>query len=83
VATRVIAAIEAHMNQRLTFPHSGSSRENLAPGLRVTVHRPYVIYYVVSPREVTIVRVLHGARDLDAIADKGGFSTDWPGVQED
>jgi hypothetical protein len=28
---------------------------------------------LVDPSELIVVRVLHGARDVDAIADKGGF----------
>jgi toxin ParE1/3/4 len=45
----------------------------MAPGLRVTFHRTYAIYYRPDPEEVVIVRVLHGARDVTAIADRGGF----------
>jgi toxin ParE1/3/4 len=48
-------------------------REQLASGLRVTFHSPYAIYYCVHVDAVVIVRVVHGARDIAAIAERGGF----------
>jgi toxin ParE1/3/4 len=55
------------------FPLSGAAREQLAPDLRVTFHRPYAIYYRPVAGAVVIVRVLHGARDAAAISGRGGF----------
>jgi len=45
----------------------------LGPDLRVKLHGSYAAYYLPTPREVIIVRVLHGARDAVDIADRGGF----------
>jgi toxin ParE1/3/4 len=56
------------------FPLSGPARDQLAPGLRVTFHSPYTIYYTPVPDAVVIVRVLHGARDVSALAERGGFA---------
>jgi toxin ParE1/3/4 len=56
------------------FPLSGPARDQLAPGLRVTFHSPYAIYYTPVPDAVVIVRVLHGARDVSALAERGGFA---------
>jgi toxin ParE1/3/4 len=42
--------------------------------LRVTFHRPYAIYYKPLSDAVVIVRVIHGARDVAALAERGGFS---------
>lgn len=50
---------------------SGPEREHLGPGLRVTFHQKYAIYYLVRPGELVIVRVIHGARDITTIADRG------------
>jgi toxin ParE1/3/4 len=58
----------------LDFPLSGPPREQFAAGLRVMFEGKYAIYYTVSETEVTLVRVLHGARDAAAIAERGGFS---------
>jgi len=56
------------------FPFSGPTRDQLAPDLRVTFHSPYAIYYRPLPEAVVIVRVIHGARDIAALAERGGFS---------
>ena len=56
------------------FPLSGPSREQLAPGLRVTFHQPYAVYYTALDDAVLIIRVLHGARDVAALAEHGGFA---------
>jgi toxin ParE1/3/4 len=74
VATRFVTAIEAHFEPLLHFPFSGPAREQLASGLRVTFHSPYAIYYLPLSDAVVIVRVLHGARDMTALAERGGFA---------
>lgn len=56
------------------FPLAGPARERLAPGLRVTFHQAYAIYYAPLAEAVVIVRVLHGARDAVALAERGGFA---------
>ena len=56
------------------FPSSRPPREQLSAGLRVTFESNYAIYYVHDEREVVIVRVLHGACDAAALAERGGFS---------
>lgn len=52
----------------------GAPRPVLGPDLRAMFHPPYAIYYVVHEDAETIVtgvRVLHGARDIAAIAERG------------
>jgi plasmid stabilization system protein ParE len=41
--------------------------------LREVVFRGYRIVYLLRPRVVTVVRVVHGARDLDALAEGEGW----------
>lgn len=36
-------------------------------------HHPYAIYYTPLPDAVVIVRVIHGARDVTALAEEGAF----------
>jgi len=55
------------------FPLAAPAREQLAPGLRVTFRGAYAIYYQPLPGEIVLIRVLHGARDVAAIAEQGGF----------
>jgi toxin ParE1/3/4 len=74
VANRFVTAIEAAFEPLRHFPLSGPAREQLAPGLRVIFHQAYAIYYTPLAEEVVIVRVLHGARDVAALAERGGFA---------
>jgi toxin ParE1/3/4 len=66
-------AIEQALHPLLQMPLMGSQREYLGVGLRVIFHSPYAIYYLPTETEVVIVRVLHGARDVVAIANQGGL----------
>ncbi|MFH2009283.1 MAG: type II toxin-antitoxin system RelE/ParE family toxin [bacterium] len=60
---RIIAA--AH---RFTeHPELGRLREDLAPNLRCFPEVRYLICYRVREDNIEIARVLHGARDLDAM----------------
>ena len=56
------------------FPHSGPAREQLAKGLRAGFSGRYVLYYRAADTALTIVCVLHGARDIAAISSSGGFA---------
>jgi len=47
--------------------HMGRSRSELAPDLRSFAVGQYVIFYLPLPKGVEIVRVLHGARDIESI----------------
>jgi len=49
------------------FPGSGVERLDLGPGVRTIVKRPYLIVYQKADGLVRILRVLHGAQDIDAI----------------
>ena len=69
-----MAAIKAACEPLRLFPLAGPRRESLAPGLRVTFHSPYVIYYTPQPDAVVVIRVLHGARDVAALAERGAFA---------
>ena len=60
------------------MPSSGAPRDQLGRGLRMLFHQAYAIYYLAGAAEVVIVRVLHGARDVAALAERGGFSGEAP-----
>jgi toxin ParE1/3/4 len=47
----------------------------LALGLRAAFHGRHVIYYRANESEVIVVRVLHAARDVAALAKRGGFKS--------
>jgi toxin ParE1/3/4 len=48
-------------------PMIGRSREDLRPDLRGFVTGNYVIFHRDTPEHIEIVRVLHGARDIENI----------------
>jgi toxin ParE1/3/4 len=73
IADRLVAAIKEACEPWRHFPLAGPQREQFAPGLCVTFHDPYAIYYVPLADAVVVVRVLHGARDVAAFAARGGF----------
>jgi toxin ParE1/3/4 len=73
VADRFVDTIKARLQILSRFPRSGSARDDVAPGLRAFVHSRYLAYYRVLPDAVLVIRVVHGARDAAAIADRGGF----------
>jgi toxin ParE1/3/4 len=73
IATRFVDAIEAKFAPLLSAPLMGAKREQFGAGLRVVFQQPYGIYYLTAGYELIIVRVLHAARDAQAIADQGGF----------
>ncbi len=73
-ATRLLSRIAATFTQAQHFPSSGVARDQLRPSLRAHFEGNYAIYYVVGEAEIVIVRVLHGARDAAALAERGGFA---------
>jgi len=66
--------ITARCAALVEFPQSGAAREQLAAGLRVIFCRLYAIYYRPLADVVGIIQVVHGARDIAAIASEGGFA---------
>ena len=73
-ATRFIAALGDVLDVLLHSPLIGPKRKMFAPGLRVTFHGSYAIYYTPTANELVVVRVLHGARDVASLAEHGGFN---------
>lgn len=63
--------LEQSLRQRFELlgkvPGMGRSRDDLHPGMKSVVVDRYVIFFRVTDVAVEILRVLHGARDLEAI----------------
>ena len=66
-APRYGERIRAAINQLAHLPHIGSRRYALGENVRAWVIRPYLIVYDPDSREgvVEVLRILHGARDID------------------
>lgn len=62
-ADRLIDRIRSAVVRLRDFPESAPARPDIAPGLRGLSVGAYIAYYEVQPGLVTIVRVLHAARD--------------------
>jgi toxin ParE1/3/4 len=52
------------------FPEIGRLRPEIAPGVRSTLVKPYVLFYRYHGDTVQILRILHGRRDLRRIMDE-------------
>jgi toxin ParE1/3/4 len=48
-------------------PGSGRRREELAPGIQSFPFGRYIIFYHAVANSIEVVRVLHGARDVESI----------------
>jgi toxin ParE1/3/4 len=66
-AERLAAAIDDRCNLLGELPEMGRLREELAPGLRSVVVERYVLFYRVTATAVEVLRILHGARDIDTL----------------
>ncbi len=66
-AEKLATAIDARCALLSQLPEMGRPRDELAPGLRSVVVKPYVIFYRVTKEAVEVLRILHGARDVDSI----------------
>ncbi|HEY3909690.1 MAG TPA: type II toxin-antitoxin system RelE/ParE family toxin [Stellaceae bacterium] len=63
-AVSFLDELRAHCDRISTAPMSYPSREDLAAGLRVSVHGRYLILFRANSGSVRIERILHGARRL-------------------
>ncbi len=46
------------------FPNMGISKDNIKNGLKVLYHGKYGIYYFIENNTISILRVLHGAKEV-------------------
>jgi len=67
VAERFIDRLGEVFERLAQFPGIGTRREGLAPGLRSFPEGNYVVFYRETDEGIEIVRVLHGALDIERI----------------
>lgn len=65
-ADRVYDRLEVRVRILEAFPEAGPARPEIAENARVLVEAPYLILYHILAGHVQIVRVLHGAQDINA-----------------
>ena len=73
-ADALLDAIDQRCRQLARQPLMGRARPELAPEVRSFAVARYVIFYAPSADCITVVRVLHGARDVATLADQDGFA---------
>ena len=66
-ADRWVDQLDEQFRVLATQPMMGRARDELAPGVRSFPFGHYVVFYVPLDYGIDIVRVLHGARDIDAV----------------
>jgi len=66
-ADAFLHTIDNKLSLIATQPGMGRPRPELAPGLRSFPVGRYIILYQTLPDGIEIIRVLHSARDLDAL----------------
>ena len=67
-ADRMLDQIEAEASRLLDQPLMGRDRRELAPGIRSwTTSTPYILFYFPRGHDIVVARVLHHARDIEAI----------------
>ncbi len=67
VADRWVDKLDETFNLIATQPLMGRARDELAASLRSFPFGRYVIFYVPIENGIDVVRVLHSARDIDAV----------------
>jgi toxin ParE1/3/4 len=65
-ADRLLALIAVVISRLQPYPFIGASREELGAGVRSIRVRPFphLIFYRVDGETITLIRLLHGARDF-------------------
>jgi toxin ParE1/3/4 len=66
-ADRMIDLLRERTEQLAMFPESGPLRPEIGDTVRSLVCRNYLILYRIHRRQVEVVRIVHGARDLTAL----------------
>jgi toxin ParE1/3/4 len=66
-ADRFIERIHNRLELLAESPFMGRQRDELAPSLRSFAVGKYVIFYRPSQDGIEVIRVLHGARDIDSL----------------
>jgi toxin ParE1/3/4 len=66
-ADRWVDCLDQQFRVLATQPMMGRARDELAPGVRSFPLGRYVVFYVQLDGGIDVVRVLHSARDIDAV----------------
>lgn len=66
-ADRWVDRLDEQFRLLAAQPMMGRARDELAPGVRSFPFGRYVVFYAPLDDGIDVIRVLHGARDIDAV----------------
>lgn len=66
-ADHFIDKVEKQCRLLAEFPNIGTRCDNIYPALRFLVVDKYLLFYLPLDDGIEVVRVLHGARDLESL----------------
>ncbi|MDP2066584.1 MAG: type II toxin-antitoxin system RelE/ParE family toxin [Burkholderiaceae bacterium] len=64
-----VSELQAHCEKICLNPAGYRCRPELSDDLRSCAHGNYVIFFEATQEQVTIIRILHGARDMSQVLD--------------
>jgi toxin ParE1/3/4 len=65
-ARRFVADLDALCRLLASQPGIGRPRDDLGPGVRSRVVGYHVLFYRATPDTLTVLRIIHGSRDIPA-----------------
>jgi plasmid stabilization system protein ParE len=65
-----------HLHRIAETGHAGVPRDSIRPGLRLSVHGRYNIYFRVADDETIILHIVHSARDIGRDIGRLSFDHD-------
>jgi plasmid stabilization system protein ParE len=80
IAARYTGAIVSYCESLSTFPHRGTPRDDVRPGLRITNYKKRtVIAFDVDTEVISIIGIFYGGQDYESILqdDSDGTSADY------
>ena len=63
-ADKYLKLLDSKIDSLFEMPERGQMRDDLQTGVRMLVEGKYLLFYRVVGREVEVLRVVHGSRDL-------------------
>jgi len=66
-ADGILDIIEGKCEKLAAFPEAGQIRNELLANLRSFVVKSYVVFYMPLSDGIDVLRVLHGARDIESV----------------
>ena len=70
VARHITAGIQRHARKQAVLPNTGQRFDEYMPGLRCTTVFHYLIFFKKTADTITVLRVIHGSRNVDRILKK-------------